>query len=97
MTEEKKRRIRELAEAAFDATERYNRLAAASASGTIEERRLAFVELNLAKANAVETKAALDSEVGAFADPPRGASRPFGEPMINLNWLEDIFGVGRKK
>jgi hypothetical protein len=58
---------------------------------------LSFVELNLAKAEAVEAKAALDNEVGVFADPPKSASRPFGEPLINLNWLEDIFGVSRKK
>ena len=101
MTEEKKRRIRALAEAAFEASERYNRLAAAGVSGTIEERRLTFIELHVAKAEAVEAKAALDSEVGAdvgsFADSPKAASRPFVEPLINLNWLEDIFGVSRKK
>lgn len=96
MTEEKKQRIRELAEAAFDATERYNRLAAVNPSGNLEERRQAFVELNLAKAEAVEVKNALDKEVGVFTEPPKSSTRPF-EPLLNLNWLEDIFGAGRKK
>ena len=95
MNEERKARIQALAEAAFDAGERYKRLAAASPAGTIDERRKAFIELNLAKADAVETQAALDKEVGVFADAPKSGGKPF-EPLLNLNWLEDIFG-GRRK
>lgn len=102
MNEDRKERIRMLAEAAFDAVERYNALAATRASGSLEERKRAFVELNLAKAEAVETKNALDKEVGNFADQPEparggpGAGKPF-EPLLNLNWLEDIFGGMRRK
>lgn len=99
MNDERKNRIQALAEAAFDAAERYNALAAARPAGSVEERRRAFVELNLAKADAVETKNALDKEVGSFADhaeqPRPGGGKPF-EPLLNLNWLEDIFG-GRRK
>lgn len=102
MNEDRKERIRGLAEAAFDAVERYNALAAARPAGSLEERRRAFVELNLAKADAVETKNALDKEVGSFADQPEpsrggaGAGKPF-EPLLNLHWLEDIFGGVRRK
>ena len=49
-----------------------------------------------AKAEAVETKNALDSEVGAFAESPKSGSKPF-EPLLNLNWLEEMFTGGRKK
>lgn len=96
MNTEKKQRIQALAEAAFDAAERYNRLAAASPAGSLEERRQAFIELNLAKADAVETRTALDNEVGVFAESPKSASKPF-EPLLNLNWLEEMFTGGRKK
>ncbi|HEY0848225.1 MAG TPA: hypothetical protein VGE12_22850 [Noviherbaspirillum sp.] len=100
MNEERKHRIQALAEAAFDAADRYNHLASASRAGeSLEERRRAFVELQVAKAEAVDTRNALDKEVGTLAeagDIPRRGSKPF-EPLLNLNWLEEIFGGGRRK
>ena len=94
MNEEKRQRIKTLAEAAFQARLEYENRAALPPSLNLEERRFAFIELQLIKAKAVEAQQALDQEVGALPEPSRQKRKPQAG-TLDTRWFETLFGARR--